>query len=341
MSVVMGEQLTSTQTISLMLRLSCILVWAVVLACDSEAPISAGIEIPHPRSLNHHNIRPQSSDADYSVLLVGHAYGQYKNTDSIVPSKNLVENIELINHVKPAFIALLGDSVRAPEPQNISALHTEFAQSVAVPVLIAPGNHDLRNGIDVYEAAFGPAHYRIELESELFIVLNTWGGVARIGPRTVTEVDTEQLAFLKESLKYAAQSEHLDQVVVLMHKVVWVRLARYEGLRPLINNDHKGGFWSTIHPLLKDLARTKRVIVGAGDIGHTSYSFFVDRNPEDRITYFATGLADRESDTIVRLDFRKGVPVEIRALSLTDQEVLESAATLAGFIEWGTGLATE
>jgi hypothetical protein len=102
----------------------------------------------------------------------------------------------------------------------------------------------------------------------------------------------------------------------------------------LINNDRKGPFWSRVYPSLQALARSKRVFVGAGDIGHKSYSFVYDVNPEDGITYFATGLADRPSDTIVRMDFTKNGDAEIRAISLTNEPVLESAATLEGFAQW-------
>ena len=98
-------------------------------------------------------------------------------------------------------------------------------------------------------------------------------------------------------------------------------------------------FADDVYPTVSSLDRfrppqDKSVLVGAGDIGHKSYSFFQDLNPEDGITYFATGIANRESDTVARMDFSAEGRVTLQAVSLTGQPVQAAFTTLEGFPRW-------
>jgi len=305
--------------------------WACFAQDSAPAPggDAVGLSVKMPRSLNGREVLPAAADGDYCVLLVGHAYGNHRHKKSIQPARNLLGNIDLINGTEPAFVSLLGDNVRTPREDRVAALRDSFAAAVPAPVFASPGEHDLMRGMDAYEQAFGPAYYRIELGSELFVMLDTGDS------KSDTECDPAQLTFFEDALSHARASTHIENVIVLMHKVAWVRLPRYEGLRPLINNDRDGGFWASIYPALREAARTRQVFVGAGDIGHKSYGFILDVNPEDQITYFATGLADRPSDSIVQLQIPTEGPIAIRAVSLTDRPIQEEAATLDGFIRWG------
>jgi hypothetical protein len=307
-----------------LLSLVSFLAVAGIACAETRAPP------PELRSspLNGRTLDREAGASGYSVLLIGHAYGRFSNSSSKRPAASLLANIDKINEIGPSFVAVLGDSVRAPRAPYTTEFRNGFANALRMPVFAIPGEHDLFEGTQNYERVFGPSYYRIEMGRELFVLLDTGGA------NTSTEISPEQLTFLEESLSRAAESASIENVVVLMHKVIWVRLPRYRSLRELINNDRKGRFWSRVYPSLRALARSKRVFVGAGDIGHKSYSFFYDVNPEDGITYFATGLADRSSDTIVRMDFTRDGDATVRAISLTNEPVLESAATLEGFAEW-------
>jgi hypothetical protein len=310
-----------------LLSLVSVLAVAGIVCAETTVPL------PELRSspLNGRALDREAGASGYSVILIGHAYGNFDNSNSKRPAASLLANIDKINEIGPSFVAVLGDIVRAPRAPYTTEFRDSFANALTTPVFAVPGEHDLFEGTENYERVFGPSYHRIEMGRELFVFLDT-GGASRS-----TEISPAQLSFVEASLSRAAESASIENVVVLMHKVIWVRLPRYQSLRELVNNDRKGRFWSRIHPSLRALAGSKRVFVGAGDIGHKSYSFFHDVNPKDGITYFATGLADRASDTIVRMDFTRDGDVAIRAVSLTQEPVLESAATLGGFAKWRGG----
>ncbi len=213
-------------------------------------------------------------------------------------------------------------------------LRSRFAQVVEAPVFSLPGEHDLFRGPDNYARFYGPPFYRLELGREIFIVLNSGGG-------RDTEISNAQFEFLRRALEDAGASDTVKNVILLMHKVVWTDLPRYRNLRSLINNEPEGGFWNTVYPVLRKISKNKRVYVGSGDIGHKSYSFFLDRNPEDGITYFATGVADRDSDTMARIDSSGTGEISVVAVSLTDRPVQTSATTLEGFPSWAETPARE
>ena len=209
----------------------------------------------------------------------------------------------------------------------MAALRSRFAEAVNAPVFSIPGEHDLFEGLENYERFFGPAYYRIAIGAELFLFLDSGGNQA-------TEASAEQLDFLSQSLELAARDDRVRNVIVLMHKVVFAALPRYERLRDRINNVREGGFWGDVYPELRKLAESKRVLVGAGDIGHKSYSFFYDENPDDGIGYFCTGLADLASDSVVLLTADGEGGLELEPISLTAAKIDAAATTLEGFTAW-------
>ena len=60
-----------------LLRLVCVFAPVMVCACQSGVDTTTAIELPQPRSLNGRVVKPQTSGAGYSVLLIGHAYGHW------------------------------------------------------------------------------------------------------------------------------------------------------------------------------------------------------------------------------------------------------------------------
>ena len=273
--------------------------------------------------INHKVLQHGNPAAPYRVILMGHPYGMYTDKERIAPAKTLLANLSKLESTSPRFYALLGDNVRFPKQPYVDQFKAQLTDAVAVPVFAIPGEHDLFEGPENYERLFGPADYRVRTGQELFLFLNSG--------KFETELSWRQRGFVQESLQLAEESDAIKNVIVLLHKVAWVRLERYAALREMINNDRKGDLWDQLYPALRALARKKGVFVGAGDIGHKSYSFFLDRNPEDGITYFATGLADRRTDSVAQLDFPGDGSVEISAISLTAEPVVYESATLAGF----------
>jgi hypothetical protein len=315
-----------TLTITLLLPLVGAVYW-IVKALDEVEPARQETRRIAVSPLNGRGLKPPAEGADYCAFLIGHPYGHFLDRDSTTPARSLLSSIKAINDAAPVFVALLGDNVRKAGEPYAGLLRSRFAAVVDAPVFSLPGEHDLGRGSANYQRLFGPLFYRIELGREIFIVLNTGGGAN-------PEISNSQLEFLKRALEDAEASDTIKNVFLLMHRVVWADLPRYRKLKPFINNVREGSFWSTIYPVVRAIAGSKRVYIGSGDIGHKSYSFFLDRNPEDGITYFATGLADQDSDTIVRIDSSGTGEISVVAVSLTDRPVQISATTLEGFPNW-------
>lgn len=255
--------------------------------------------------------------------MIGHPYGMYTDKERIAPAKTLLASLSKLESTSPRFYALLGDNVRFPKQPYVGEFEAQLTDAVSVAVFTIPGEHDLFEGAENYERLFGPPDYRVRTGQELFLFLNSG--------KFETELSWRQQGFIEESLELAEGSDEIKNVIVLLHKVAWVRLERYAELREMINNDRKGDLWDDLYPALRVLAQKKGVFVGAGDIGHKSYSFFLDRNPDHGITYFATGLDDRLTDSVAQMDFAGDGSVEISAISLTAEPVAYESATLAGF----------
>lgn len=280
-------------------------------------------------ALNRLELSPRAEPDGYRVVIVGHAYGNIRDRESLGPAASLRKHLAAINELKPSFTLLLGDFVRSPKKSFIQALQKRLAKKLESPLFVAPGEHDLVGGPAHYERHFGSRYYYLRKGSELFLILDTGGAGA-----DQTELSPEQQAFVHALLQQAAADAEIRNIVVLIHKVLWVDRERYRGLKPLVNNDRQGGFWRALYPELQHLARSRSVYVGAGDIGHLSYSFVVDRDPEDGITYFATGLADRSWDSVAVMHFLPDGKVEIQPLPLSEHPIDAAATTLEGFARW-------
>jgi 3',5'-cyclic AMP phosphodiesterase CpdA len=294
---------------------------------STPAPAATGEaevwQAPVPATINGKPL-PGDPDGPWSALLIGHAYGYAKDRYKDRPSRSLTRNVDLINALRPHVVALLGDNLGRPTRKAADALRKQFTVRLDAPVLALPGEHDLFEGADWYESNVGPRFQRLRVGKVLLVFLDS-------GTAKSSELGPRQERFFRESMDIAEGDSGIRTVVVLMHKVLYVRAPRYSGLVRRINNDRKGGFWAAIHPRLSQLAADKQVLVGAGDIGHKSYSFFADHNPDDGITYFATGLTDGDQDTLARLDFDAEGTATVSAVSLTDQPVRPDEATLDGY----------
>lgn len=89
--------------------------------------------------------------------------------------------IDQVNLIRPDFVVLLGDFVRAQHaPGDYQVEFEEFFQTMLrfeVPVFTVPGNHDLYvnevDGARVWEEAFGPLHYAFDVANCHFTAVNT------------------------------------------------------------------------------------------------------------------------------------------------------------------------
>lgn len=89
--------------------------------------------------------------------------------------------IEQVNLVRPDFVLILGDNIRAQHaPGDYQIEFAEFYKTLAqfeVPVFIIPGNHDSYynevDGLKVYEENIGPLFYSFDVEDSHFSMVNT------------------------------------------------------------------------------------------------------------------------------------------------------------------------
>jgi len=119
-----------------------------------------------PQSINQHELDLKDG-AVISFLLVGHAYGGQKPKNSDV-AYSLLENINLLNSLKPDYMMLLGDIIQETSPSDIQSLRS-FTAQLEFPVFNAPGNHELLNP-EKYKAEFGPSFFHFMHDSSLFVV---------------------------------------------------------------------------------------------------------------------------------------------------------------------------
>ena len=92
------------------------------------------------------------------------------------------EVIRQVNALKPAFVIHTGDALEVWSPES-SALFMEISKSLAAPMYVSPGNHDLLNmkaigavkaarQIAAWKKAVGPDRVSFEHEGCVFIGLN-------------------------------------------------------------------------------------------------------------------------------------------------------------------------
>jgi predicted MPP superfamily phosphohydrolase len=155
------------------------------------------------------------------------------------------EAIEQVNLIRPDFVILLGDFVRAQHsPGDYQLEFEEFFKTMLrfeVPVFTVPGNHDLYvnevNGAKVWEETFGPLRYSFDMANCHFTAVNTsdwpfqdrivmekfglfvyprkWQGqVSRASNERDPETFKGQLAWIRDDLEAHAESRLR---VVLMH----------------------------------------------------------------------------------------------------------------------------
>lgn len=105
-----------------------------------------------------------------------------------------------------AFVIHLGDMVEDGELEQYRAFLQQVRQNLTIPLLTAPGNHDLENnGRCFYYEIFGPYYYSFQLDNHYFIILDDARGAG---------LDKWQFHWLEEELKKA---QSFAQRLVFMH----------------------------------------------------------------------------------------------------------------------------
>jgi hypothetical protein len=292
------------------------LLWAPV------CPLAFGAEsISIISPLNGKVLELPDTPQEYSFLCAGHVYGA-PESPSVFPSASFLANIDMINKNNATFFILLGDYLRAANPDYIENFKASVCSKVEIPVFNAVGNHDVTNR-ELYESHFGQTFFDFKHGSELFIVLD--------GQINNGEIVGEQLEYLKGVLDYANKSEEIKNVFIFSHNLIWSKNDAYleRTVYPHTNShshyENTDNFKSVVMPEIIRLSQTKKIFVISGDIGVSwSLPLFYHEDEKHNITYVACGLGDTEKDAIIKVDITGGGgEVTFEPISLTGEKLEE------------------
>lgn len=266
------------------------------------------------KSVFNKAITAVDSTGNFSFIVSGHFHGSSSN-QSTYPAATLLASIDTLNDLNPVFLISLGDLFIDVNDTYVEHYQKSLFDKLKMPLYNAVGNHDISNG-NIYEKFYGKTYYKLSINENLFIVLNT-------------EIDDgsikgDQLDFLKNLLEQTLKSDtQFKNFFIFSHRPVWSENNdRYKQL--FSDNTRttlgKNNFESDIKPLLTELAKTKTIFWMSGSLGSGPASFFYDKDPESKIHFMQTAIRDLPRDAVLQVNVKNGV-VSFNGISLTGQKL--------------------
>lgn len=254
------------------------------------------------------------SSGNFSFIVSGHFHGASTN-QSTFPAATLLANIDTLNSLKPVFLVSLGDLFLDVDSTYIKHYQKSFFDKLNMPLYNAVGNHDISNG-NMYEKIYGATYYKLAINNNLFIVLNT-----EINDGSIKGAQMEFLSnLLDETLKNNLQYRN---IFIFSHRPVWAENNdRYKKLfagntRTAIGTNN---FDAEIKPLLAKLSADRNVFWMSGSLGGGPASFFYDKDPETKITFMQTAIRDLPRDAVLQVSINNGA-VTFKGISLTGRQL--------------------
>jgi hypothetical protein len=244
----------------------------------------------------------------YSFIVSGHFHGASSNI-STYPASSLLANIDTLNSLQPSFLMSLGDLFLDVNEINILHYQKSLFNKLKMPLFNAVGNHDLSGNL--YEKVFDPTFFKIIINSELFIVLNTEVNDGSI--------KGEQLEFLKNTL-FPDSLQGIKNIFIFSHRPVWAEsIVKYKNLfqgntRTILGNNN----FPEIISLFQPISKSKNVYWISGSMGGGPSSFFYDRNDSVNITFMQTAIRDLPRDAVLLVTVNNG-NILLKGVSLTDE----------------------
>jgi hypothetical protein len=245
------------------------------------------------------------AQTEYSFFVAGHTYGapQANPIGLHPPFMNKIPYIKSRPEIEMGF--LTGDLIYYPTAQDWDEVD-DVIDSLAVPIYIAVGNHDMHNRA-LYESRYGVTYFSFIEHNDLFIVLDP-----NIDEWNISGV---QFDFLDSVLLSDAQV--VDNIFVFFHQVLWHDSTHYASMVP---NSSQGradtiNFWTEIEPLFHSLSN--EVFMFAGDVNAAwPYTKIMYAN-YDNISFIASGMGSGPKDNmvIVNIDTNKVVSYDLICLN--------------------------
>lgn len=251
---------------------------------------------------------------NFSFIVSGHFHGSSSNL-STYPAATLLAGIDTLNSLKPIFLISLGDLFLDVNDTYIKHYQQSFFDKLNMPLFNAVGNHDLANG-NRYEKIYGPTYYKLSINDNLFIILNT-----EINDGSI---EGEQLLFLKNLLDETGKNNlQFKNIFIFSHRPIWSENnRRYEKL--FLDNTRtefgENNFETEVKPLLTKLSKTKNIFWISGSLGSSPASFFYDKDPETNICFMQTAIRDLPRDAVLQIQVING-RIELKGISLTGQKL--------------------
>lgn len=266
-------------------------------------------------TVNNLKVKLPGEKLGYRFIVGGHLYGSAHISESEYPASSLIGGIDILTSKEASFFVSTGDNYRTPSKHEMSLFRKSFIDRVKLPVFIAPGNHDGANS-GLYRKEFGANYSSFRIRSELYIFLNT--------EFPNGDIVGDQKNFLMATLENAQSDQGVKNIFIFSHKLIWA--ARRPSYQFIISNvnakkQYENSKFSTqILPKLKQVAKSKNIYWGSGDIGNPpSFGLFFQRDDTDGITYFAAGLGDVRNDSVLLVHVSNEGNVSFEGVSLANK----------------------
>ena len=273
-------------------------------------------KIPHYAKSLFENVKLNGKKDEYSFIAAGHIYGSHRSAQQgrELPAATLLNNISLLKSLESDFFVSLGDSYWSPEFKYINSFISSVIETLDLPFIIAPGNHEIGNDASIFCNKFGPVYYRFSYGLSEFIVLNT-------GLNGKAFLDNIQQSFLMSVIKSLNETKELKHLFILSHKFIW---APEDSVMQVISKDRIEGdnyrqyndtnFYKHVMPVLK-MAK-KPIYWITGDLKPLPL-FFHKKND---ITYIATHIYDVAQDAVIQVKISND-NVTFHPISLSGKEL--------------------
>lgn len=271
---------------------------------------------------------PDAATIDYSFFVAGHTYGK-PGVDNKGLHPPFVQKFSLIqNDSNVRFGLLTGDVVWTGTEKNWDEVAAQLSV-LAIPIHIAPGNHDLKGaggsldaGRNLFTNRFGSTYYSFVYQKDLFILLDP--------NESNWNITGAQLDFLRNILE--SQAEQVVNIFVFFHQVLWWDANNQ--YRNLWINTKEGradhiNFWTEVEPLFNRL--NNNVYLFAGDVGaHQSGDEFFYHH-YDNIHLIASGMGGEQRDNFLIVERLKSGKVRLRLIALNCGEDIDCLGKLEDY----------
>lgn len=228
----------------------------------------------------------------YSFIVAGHAYGSHsgKNIGLYPKFYNFISN----NHLRSQsvdFIVFTGDIVRNSDQKSWDTVTHQLKQ-LGLPYFFVMGNNDISTiGINLFDNLFGNTYYTFNIQSDLFIVLDS-----QKKSRSITE---SQLLFIQETLINYPKSK---RIYVFVHELLWNNGPEYKHIlsnsRSRYRNIQASNYWDRLHPIFTNHP-DKSFYVFAGDVGGNPDAISAFHDTKDNVTMIASGMGEVEDENFL------------------------------------------